>query len=124
MSAAVGRLSTPRSQLWRRGADNSDCRHCCFQSPQKLCSTSFAFKSLVKQQAMEKQVTFVERLLIREEIDSLELDLARARALDNNKLVSDIEGRIARLEATLAISRRADVRVVVDKQGRPLTHAA
>lgn len=69
-------------------------------------------------------MTFVERLLMRDEIDSLELELARARALDNNKLVSDIEARIARLEATLAISRRADVRVVVDKQGRPLTHAA
>lgn len=69
-------------------------------------------------------MTFVERLLIREEIDSLELDMARARALGNNKLVSEIDARIARLEATLAISRSVDVRGFVGDSGGALTHAA
>lgn len=69
-------------------------------------------------------VNFIERLLIREEIDSLELDLARAREMDDDRAVCEIGARIGRLEANLAIARRGDVRLVDDEPGRPFRHAA
>jgi hypothetical protein len=50
----------------------------------------------------------VERLLMREEIDSLELDLARARNRGDASAVSEISACIARLEATLAVAYRGD----------------
>ncbi len=66
----------------------------------------------------------VERLLTREEIDSLELDLVRARAMGDNGAVSEISGRIARLEAALTVARCGDVRLVNDEPGRPFRRAA
>jgi len=69
-------------------------------------------------------VDIVERLLIREEIDSLELDLARAREMRDDGAVAEIGSRIARLEAALAASHRADHRLVGDKLNSPLSHAA
>lgn len=45
-------------------------------------------------------MTIVDRLLIREEIDSLELDLASARGVDPARARA-IEAQIARLEARL-----------------------
>lgn len=64
----------------------------------------------------------VERLLIREEIDSLELDLARARETDDDGAVSEIGARIARLEAILAI--RGDARLLDENPSRPFRYAA
>jgi hypothetical protein len=47
-------------------------------------------------------VKFVERLLMREEIDSLELDLSRARDISDDGAIAEIGARIAHLEAALA----------------------
>jgi hypothetical protein len=69
-------------------------------------------------------VTFVERLLIREEIDSLELDLSRAREINDDGAVAEIGARIARLEAALASACRDRGRLADDELGRPLRHAA
>lgn len=47
----------------------------------------------------------VERLFTREEIDSLELDLARAREVGDVEQVSALLSRIAQLEMALATAR-------------------
>ena len=69
-------------------------------------------------------MTFVERLLIREEIDSLELDLSRAREINDDGAVSEIGARIARLEAALTNACRDRGRLADDEPDRPLRHAA
>lgn len=51
-------------------------------------------------------MNIVERLLMREEIDALELDLARAREVDDIGRASEISARIARLETNLSMPRR------------------
>jgi hypothetical protein len=56
-------------------------------------------------------VNIVERLLMREEIDSLELDLARARDKGDADAVADIGACIARLEAALLVAYRDDVQM-------------
>jgi len=66
----------------------------------------------------------VERLLMREEIDSLELDLARARETGDGGAISEICTRIGRLEAALAIARRDDVQIVGRELGRSVRRAA
>ena len=66
----------------------------------------------------------VERLLTREEIDSLELDLARAREANDGEHVRAISARIARLEAALSIARRRDVEPSGSDLGRSFLRAA
>lgn len=68
-------------------------------------------------------MNFVERLLLREEIDSLELDLARARETGDDGTVSEIGARIARLEARLGIACRGSP-PVLDNQSGPLVRRA
>jgi len=67
-------------------------------------------------------MNIVERLLIREEIDSLELDLARARETDDDRAVSEIGARIARLESSLAI--RGYARLLDENPSRSFRYAA
>lgn len=50
----------------------------------------------------------VKRLLTREEIDSLELDLARAREAGDAEQVSALSARIGQLEMAMATARRSD----------------
>jgi len=66
----------------------------------------------------------VERLLMREEIDSLELDLARARDRGDASAVSEISACIARLEATLAVAYRGDDPIACHKLERLVRRAA
>jgi BMFP domain-containing protein YqiC len=66
----------------------------------------------------------VERLLAREEIDSLELDLARARESNDGEQICAISARIARLEAALSIARRRDVQARGCNLGPALSRAA
>ena len=67
---------------------------------------------------------FVERLLMREEIDSLELDLSRARDISDAEAIAEIGARIARLEATLANACRDRGRSVDGDPGRLIRRAA
>ncbi len=67
---------------------------------------------------------FVERLLMREEIDSLELDLSRARDISDAEAIAEIGARIARLEATLAKACRDRGRSVDGDSGRLIRRAA
>lgn len=53
-------------------------------------------------------MNIVERLLTREEIDALELDLAHAREVGDSGAVSLISARIAHLETALARADRGD----------------
>lgn len=53
-------------------------------------------------------MNFVERLLTREEIDSLELDLAHAREANDGEKICTVSARIARLESALISARRGD----------------
>ncbi len=56
----------------------------------------------------KSRMNVVERLLVREEIDSLELDLARARERDDSEEVCALSARIARLEEAMTSARRGD----------------
>jgi len=69
-------------------------------------------------------VNIVERLLAREEIDSLELELARAREAHDEGAISELGARIARLEMALAFARRGNVRSGDGKPSWPLQKAA
>jgi BMFP domain-containing protein YqiC len=66
----------------------------------------------------------VERLLTREEIDSLELDLARAREANDSEQVCATSARIARLEAALSLARRRNVQAPGCNLGHALSRAA
>lgn len=57
-------------------------------------------KPKVEKRKDAKAMTVIERLLLREEIDALELDLAAARGVDWGSAQA-IEARISRLEAKL-----------------------
>ncbi|GAM97011.1 hypothetical protein U91I_00632 [alpha proteobacterium U9-1i] len=66
----------------------------------------------------------VERLLVREEIDSLELDLARARERGDSEEVCALSARIARLKEALTIARRGDGQSAGRERVIPLQRAA
>lgn len=67
---------------------------------------------------------FVERLLIREEIDSLELDLSRARDISDDEAIAEVGARIARLEAILANACLDRWRSVDGEPGHPIRRVA
>ncbi|MBL8551021.1 MAG: hypothetical protein JNJ73_13625 [Hyphomonadaceae bacterium] len=58
---------------------------------------------------MQSAMTFIDRLLIREEIDALELDLAAARGADPGRAPA-IEAQIIRLETKLRRATGAAVK--------------
>lgn len=57
-------------------------------------------------------MNIVDRLLTREEIDALELEVTRAREAGDSEAVSAIAARIGRLEAALAKARQNNVRLL------------
>lgn len=63
-----------------------------------------------------REMNIVERLLLREEIDSLEFDLARAREARDSGAVSAISKRIAQLEVALT-RRRHDSSATAARAG-------
>lgn len=69
-------------------------------------------------------MSVVERLLMREEVDSLELDRARARERGDSEEVDALSARIARLEKALTSACRDDRQSAGRERVISLQHAA